>query len=242
MNLDKEIIDLTRSSGAQFCGVADLSSAHDAIAAQGGALVADYPFAVSIGIALSHAIVDALPGRAEKTVTMSYQHHYNVVNQRLDLIASHVASVLQEHGHRAFPVPAAGRLPDDDRICGIFSHKLAARLAGLGWIGRNCLLITPQAGPRVRWASVLTDAPLTPTGEALNERCEGCTACVDICPVKAFTGQPFRLGESRDVRFDAGKCDRYFESMRNKSAVAVCGLCVHACPYGSAHGMRASVA
>jgi epoxyqueuosine reductase len=236
MNLNDEIGDLAIASGAQFWGIANLAGAHDAIVEQGGSLVADFPFAFSVGIALSHPIVDALERRPQKTVTMSYRHHIDVVNHRLDLIASHIASVLQERGYRSFPVPAAGRLPDDKRICGVFSHKVAARLAGLGWIGKNCLLINPEAGPRARWVSVLTDAPLTPTGAPLEERCGSCTACVDVCPVKAFTGMPFRPGEARDVRFDAGKCDRYFESMKKKHGMAVCGLCLRACPCGSRPG------
>ena len=45
---------------------------------------------------------------------------------------------------------------------GHLSHKLVAHLAGLGRIGRSCLLLTPGAGPRVRLATVLTNAPLDP--------------------------------------------------------------------------------
>ena len=166
-------------------------------------------------------------------MAVNYRSHcYDIINARLDEIISRIASVLQREGYRAFPIPATKRV-DDDRICGIFSHKLSAHLAGLGWIGKNCLLITPDMGPRVRWATVLTDAALTMTGRPMDVRCGECHDCVDICPVKAFTGQPFRAGEPRDVRFDARKCDRYFSKMRDKDAeTAVCGLCLYACPCG----------
>ncbi|MCK9565162.1 MAG: hypothetical protein M0Q43_03825 [Methanothrix sp.] len=70
----------------------------------------------------------------------------------------------------------------DERVAVVFSHKLAAHMAGLGWIGKSCLLITPEAGPRVRWASVLTDAPMKATGYAMAERCGECRKCVDVCP------------------------------------------------------------
>jgi epoxyqueuosine reductase QueG len=233
MNLKASLGDCVKSLGADFFGVADLSPARDEILAQGGFAVAEYPRAVSIGIILSHAIVNQLPKRVERAVAINYRHHgYNVVNQRLDQVGSQVYSFLQRKGYQAMPIPASQRL-DDDRLCGVFSHKLAAHLAGLGWIGKSCLLVTPDAGPRVRWATVLTDAPLTVTGERLEESCGGCEKCVEICPVGAYTGRAFREDESREARFDAKKCDQYFDEMQEEDPeTAICGLCLYVCPYG----------
>jgi epoxyqueuosine reductase len=84
----------------------------------------------------------------------------------------------------------------------------------------------------VRWISVLTDAPLTPTGTPMEPRCGKCTACVDACPVHAFTGRLFVPGEQREVRFDAAACDRYFKVMEKDSRPAVCGMCLFVCPHG----------
>ena len=233
MELENQLRVSALTWGADYFGIADLFPAHDTILEQGGTEIAEYPRSVSIGIALFHPIVDQLLRRHERAVAVNYRSHcYDIINARLDEIISRIASFLQREGHRAFPVPATKRV-DDDRICAIFSHKLSAHLAGLGWIGKNCLLITPDMGPRVRWATVLTDAALTMTGRPMAERCGECRDCVDICPVKAFTGQPFRPGEPRDVRFDARKCDRYFSKMRDKDAeTAVCGLCLYACSCG----------
>ena len=233
MEIYTQLKQIADTSGADFFGVADLAPARDAILAQGGAAVADYPRALSVGIALLHTIVDQLPQRAERALAIGYrQHAYDVVNLRLDLIASQLGSRLQREGYRAYPVPASRRV-DDARLCAIFSHKLAAHLAGLGWIGKSCLLVTPQAGPRVRWVSVLTDAPLPAAAQPMEDRCGGCRQCVDICPVQAFTGQPFRAGEPRAARYDAHKCDRYFEEMKIRDVEsAVCGLCLYVCPYG----------
>jgi len=237
LELDETLRNTVTMWGADFWGVADLSLARKAIIDQGGDLVADYPLAISIGIALSHSIIEQLPRRAERAVAVSYRHEYDVINQRLDLIASHVSSRIQQHGFRAFPVPAAKRI-DDRRICAVFSHKLAAHLAGLGWIGKSCLLITPEAGPRVRWVSVLTNAVLTVTGKPTAERCGTCQECVGICPMNAFTGQPFRAGEPREMRYDASKCDRYFETLKEtKPGLEVCGLCLYVCPYGKQKGI-----
>jgi epoxyqueuosine reductase len=218
--------------GIDYFGVADLTPARDAILEQGGALVAGFPRAISIGIGLLHPIVDQLPQRAERVVALSYRHHaYNLVNQRLDHAASRLAGVVQRGGYRAFPVAASQRF-DDERICGIFSHKLAAHLAGLGWIGKSCMLITPEAGPRVRWATVLTDAPLAATGGLTDERCGSCQECVDICPVGAYTGRPFRVDEPREARFAAQECQRYFDELEESGREPVCGLCLYVCPNG----------
>lgn len=236
MGPDERLEGLADALGADFFGVADLSLAREALLAQGGPAIAEYRRAVSMGIALFHPVVDELPQRAERAVAEGYQHHcYDVINQRLDLIASRLSSVLQRDGYRALPVPASQTV-DDERLCGVFSHKLAAHLAGLGWIGKSCLLVTPEVGPRVRWATVLTDAPLDATGEPTEERCGTCVECVEICPVGAFTGQPFRENESREARYDASKCARYFDRMEEQGDVAVCGLCLYVCPHGRQEG------
>jgi epoxyqueuosine reductase len=232
MELERSIKALTDARGVDFYGVADLAPASEAIRQQGGALVASFPRAISIGIGLLHPIVDQLPQHDDRAVALTYRHHaYDLVNQRLDHIASPLASMLQSAGHRALPVPASQTV-DEERLCGLFSHKMAAHLAGLGWIGRSCMLITPQAGPRVRWATVLTDAPLEATGGPTDQRCGTCRECVDICPVQAYTGEPFRTGEPREVRFAAHKCDQYFDSMKQSKGVGVCGLCLYVCPHG----------
>ena len=174
MELNDIIEGQARAMGAGFFGVADLSPAREAIQAQGGPTIAGFPRAVSIGIALLHAIVDQLPNRADRAVAMQYRHHgYGLVNERLDHIASQLAGALQREGHRSLPV-AASQTVSDERLCGIFSNKMAAHLSGLGWIGKSCLLVTPEAGPRVRWATVLTEAPLEPAGGPMPPRCGDC--------------------------------------------------------------------
>jgi epoxyqueuosine reductase len=232
MDLDRRIKDLAETWGADFYGVADLAPAQAAILAQGGPVLAAYPRAIAVGIALMHSIVDQLPQRDQRAVAVNYLHHgYDVINARLDLLTSRLGNRLQRDGYQALPIPASRRV-DHPRLSGAFSHKLAAHLAGLGWIGKSCLLVTPEAGPRVRWATVLTDAPL-PVGAPMDVRCGTCRQCVDICPVQAFTGEPFRADEPREKRFDAAKCDRYFVTMRQAdSELAVCGLCLYVCPHG----------
>jgi epoxyqueuosine reductase len=225
-------MEMAWKEGADFYGVADLSSAQNFIKKQGNNAVGSYPRAISLGIRLMDSILDQLPKRDERSVAVNYHHHaYQVINQQLDLMASRLSREIQKKGYQALPIPASERY-DDERICAVFSHKLAAHLAGQGWIGKSCLLVTAEACPRVRWITILTDAPLNVTGEPGNEYCGDCTDCVDICPVSAFTGEPFRENEPREVRYDAQKCERYLKNLEKNEPWAVCGLCVYICPHG----------
>jgi epoxyqueuosine reductase QueG len=231
MDLDADLRTLSLSLDADYFGVADLAPAHDAILAQGGERVARYPRAVTIGIVLQDSLVDLLPDD-DKAGAILYKHNsYDVVNLALDQLALRVANTLRRAGFDAFPIPASKRT-DNEQISGIFSQKLAAHLAGLGWIGKSCLLVTPDHGPRVRWVTILTNAPLQPTGSPMEPQCGAYTACVDICPQHAFSGRTFSPDEPRESRFDAAACDRYFKEMEREKGVAVCGLCLYICPHG----------
>jgi epoxyqueuosine reductase QueG len=191
MDLGCSLPKIVRALGADYYGVADLASAVDFIRPQGGERVARFPRAVVMGIRLLDELVDMLEDTGDRTGASLYRHHsYDVVNAALDGMALRVANTIQHEGFRALPIPASKRA-SDELIAGVFSHKLAAHLAGLGWIGKSCLLVTPDHGPRVRWITVLTDAPLVLTGTPMKPRCGDCTACVDICPVRAFTGWLF---------------------------------------------------
>jgi epoxyqueuosine reductase QueG len=231
MQLEYRIKIMAEHEGTDFFGVADLSTVKDKVIEQGSSFVADYPKAISIGIRLPDSIVDALPNRDNLAVAVNYRHAYDITNLRLDLLTSKLASIIQHDGYKALAVPASERY-DNERICAVFSHKLAAHLAGLGWIGKSCLFVTPEAGPRVRWATILTDAPLKITGVPMESKCVDCNECVEICPVNAFTGETFRENEPREVRYDAKKCEEYLYNPKNDSEWTVCGLCVYICPHG----------
>jgi epoxyqueuosine reductase QueG len=109
----------------------------------------------------------------------------------LDHIAVDVANALEQRGGKAVPILADG--PYDHWEAehlygrGNLSHKHAAEAAGLGRMGKNTLLVTPVYGNRVLLASVITDLELKPDAMLEEELCiEGCTQCIDACPVKAI--------------------------------------------------------
>ncbi|HMK46108.1 MAG TPA: 4Fe-4S double cluster binding domain-containing protein [Methanocella sp.] len=229
--LEGDIRKIADLEGVDFFGVADLALARDEIVRQGGPELSKYPRAVSVGIRLFDEIVDQLPDREKLAVAVNYRTHcYDVINARLDLIASRLSGTLQRAGFMAYPVPASERY-DNERICAVFSHKLAAHLAGLGWIGKSCLLVTPEVGPRARFTTVLTDAPLA-VGTPMAERCGDCSECVTVCPARAFTGKNFLESDPREARYDASRCEKYFDVMKKQGKMSVCGMCLYACPHG----------
>jgi epoxyqueuosine reductase len=232
MPIENDLQAMAMSLGADLYGVADLRTFVDAVVGQGGELVSGYPYAISVGVRLLDTIVDQVPNRALRGVRVSYRSHtYDVINGRLDQISSLLAGRLQQEGYRSMPVPASERI-DDERICAMFSHKMAAHLAGLGWIGKSCLLVTPQYGPRVRWTTVLTDYPFSKTGTPMDPICGNCEECVKACPIGAFTGRMFDQNEPREARFDARKCDQYFKDLERQAPKPMCGVCVFICPHG----------
>lgn len=232
MDLTERLQELAIQKDINYFGVANISKIKESFFNHGNNKISNYTYSITLGISLINDIVDQLPKRNEKSVAINYQHHaYDVINQRLDIVASIFSNFIQKLGYSVLPIPAS-KIIDDEKLNASFSHKMGARLSGLGWIGKSCLLITPDDGPRVRWATILTDAPIKPTGKPMEQLCGNCSACVDICPTKAFTGKPFHPEDPREVRYDAKKCAKYFENMKTKGQIDVCGMCLFVCPYG----------
>lgn len=229
--LHAELQAAAMGSGASHFGVADLTQGKEALAGAAYDLSQELPRAICVGIPLVDRIVDHLARHKEAWVARTYDRLYDTVNARLDAIALTMAHVLHAHGASSLMIPASDTV-DKERFLGLFPHKLAARLAGLGWIGPSCLLVTPEYGPRVRLATVLTEAPLL-TGSIMEDRCGDCLACVEACPVQALSGRRFDPLETREARFTPKRCARYRDRLRDTvSGARVCGLCVAVCPFG----------
>lgn len=227
-SLQVELERMAKELGADLFGVADLTVAHEFVCKQGGEHLRKFPKAISIAIRLLDAVVDELYKHEDPGVFFTYRALYNTVNSHLDLIALLLAKKIQEKCYRASPIPAS-QFIDADKLTGVISHKLAAHLAGLGWIGKSCLLVTPDYGPRVRFTTILTDAPLK-TGSSISDKCYDCRECVTICPAKAFTGASFNPSEPREVRYNAHLCLDYNLKRKEKLGDDLCGLCVYVCP------------
>ena len=231
-NLSWEIEQLVSADHFDFYGIGDLSNDSERLTEYGYPLVRDYSRTISIGLALSDQIVDMLAVDPPFPAVALYRHFcYDMVNQRLDGMLLRIADYLSRQGYVSLPIPATG-VTDPSRLFGTFSHKAAARMSGLGWIGKSSLLINGSVGPRARWGTVLTNAPLAPTGTPLDQHCGTCDICVQKCPVHAFTGVEFKAKDGRAVRYDAFRCDEYLTEREKATGYRVCGICVKVCPFG----------
>jgi len=236
MNLKEILEEEARGMGATYFGIADLSLT------QGGAitphetrLVSEYPFAISIGVPLIPTIVDRISDQTDVYALHNYRFHYSqVMNPLVDQITRCISSILVSKSHSALPVPTGGTVDTKNRY-GIFSNKMAASLSGLGWIGKSCLLITPDLGPRVRWGTVLTDASLE-TGTPMEVKCGECKVCVEACPAQAFTGKDFVPSEPRENRMMINRHIQFVREREKNIGTGTCGVCVQICPFGKAKG------
>ncbi len=115
-------------------------------------------------------------------------------------------------------------------------EREAARLAGLGFIGKSTMLIVPGHGPRVLLGILLVDLPFASSTTPLAPRCGACTRCLDACPNRAFP-RPWLL--------DARRCVSYLTIEHQgpippdlaegcSGWVFGCDVCLDVCPFDRA--------
>ncbi len=177
------------------------------------------PCAVSMGIRLSGPVLETVV----TAPTWTYNYHYRQVNIALDQAALFIAGKIQREGFTALPIPAS-QLLDWDKLRAHLSHREIAGLAGLGWKGRNNLLVTPEFGSQLRLVTVLTDMELpAQSGNNAGGDCGTCRACVKMCPVGAIDDDP----ENFDLDSCAAQLRRFSKS--EKINTMICGLCIKVC-------------
>jgi len=212
----QELMAFAIGLGFDLFGVADVTPLRDTFLLE-PATRDRFPFAVSLGKRLSGAVLDDIRDHP----TAIYFHHYRQMNFFLDRGALLVADHIQKRGFRSLAI-AASQIVDWEGQRAHVSHKHVGRAAGLGWWGRNNLLVNPELGSRFRLVTVLTDMPLEPDAP-LERDCGACYDCVAACPAMA-------IKETRQD-FDHRACYETLKDFRKKGYVSqfICGLCVRDC-------------
>lgn len=157
----------------------------------------------------------------------------------LSSLEKKASAMLKGAGYRYLIIP-----PDSDRAERKFvstlypavTHKMAATSAGLGWIGKNGLLISRLYGPRLSLATVLTDAALEVEAPTEFSACGDCTLCADFCPSQAITGREWSRYEPHVELIMADRCRTHKNRARTHDGKPNCGLCINICPYGRRTG------
>jgi epoxyqueuosine reductase len=128
---------------------------------------------------------------------------YNKINDQLDGAALQaIFRIEKQRPYKAYGIPAS--TPRDEKLfMAAMSNRYAAVCAGLGEFGWSGFVLTPQDGPRVRWISVITDAPMDPDplyrGPKLCDPGK-CHICVEACPTGALSrdqGVEVQIKDSR---------------------------------------------
>ncbi len=212
--------DYSLELGASLFGVASVKSLKRSFIFLSPETLDFLPYGISLAVRLSNRVIEDLEDRP----TRLYLHHYRQINYFLDQLALKIGSFIQEEGWQALSIPASQVL-DWEKQKGHLSHKKVAQEAGLGWIGRSNLLVSPDYGARIRLVTILTNFPLQ-CDQPQEGSCGSCKECLSACPAGT-------IKEShRD--FDLGGCFeqlRYFRK-RNNIGHYICGLCIKACPGG----------
>ena len=214
MNLEK----LVEGLSIDLTGVADIRDLEDSFHPSIPRGI--FSRAVVIGLKLHDGVLDTIKDRP----TLIYKHHYKTVNWLLDQKAFEIARRLENGGFRALAV-AASQTIDWENQRGALSHKLLGQKAGLGFIGKSGLLVHPLYGPRMRLATVLTDAGLEPTEEVhVENMCGTCRACIEACPAGAITDEGYNMRKCLEKL-------REFAALRGIGQF-ICGICIAVCPVG----------
>ena len=212
----QEIQAFAAGLGFDLFGVADVAALRADFLLEPGTRDR-FGLAISLGKRLSDAVLDDIRDHP----TSIYFHHYRQMNFFLDRGALLVADEIQKRGFLALPI-AASQIIDWEKQRAHVSHKHVGRAAGLGWFGRNNLLVNPAFGAHFRLVTVLTDLPLEPD-VPLDRDCRACRACAAACPAKAI----------KDTResFDHLACFEMLKDFRKKGYTTqfICGICVRDC-------------
>jgi epoxyqueuosine reductase len=147
--------------------------------------------------------------------------YHKVVKNKLKALLAYIKELIPEANGRAFVDSAP-----------VMEHFFA-RNAGLGWIGKNSLLISPKFGSYVFLGELILDVKLETDRQTVKDLCGNCRLCIDECPTHAI--QPGK-------KVDAGKCISYLtiehkgkipDIFKNSffNRVFGCDICQEVCPW-----------
>jgi ferredoxin len=229
--MSDRIKEVARFYGANLVGITEVderwiySHYFELMTGEYGQLEIPYKYAIVMGIEMDWDGINESPNAEASAATA-------LIYSRMAETAASLAKYIRGLGYPAIP-------------CGndtTQSIPLAID-AGLGELGRNGLLLSPEYGPRQRICKVLTDLPLVPDKPVdfgIQSFCESCHACASACPVDA-------------IRFDERTTDR--TSISNREGILRwpvnvgrcylfwqengmdCSNCVAACPW-ALHSQR----
>lgn len=172
-----------------------------------------------IMVTLNHYTEAQQPDCAPKVAKYAWGKDYHfIVKDKLEQLLAYIQKLVPEASGRCFADSAP-----------ILEHAWARR-AGLGWIGKNSLLLTPK-GSYVFIGELLINIELAYDVPKVLDPCGKCTRCIDACPTDAIVA---------DRVIDASKCISYFtiekkgkipEDVNTQNRMFGCDICQEVCPW-----------
>ncbi len=256
-NLTREVVTWLESNGASAVGIASIDRFEGAPRGHHPCdLVPEANAVITFGVALLHHSMH-WEGHFSQSELVAPEHRREflqnyfylqtgsyLVNDLLSQLALRLANRLESQGYFSLFFPPAyspaAQVPEVNALIrkavpsgwGLFSQRHAAVMAGLGEFGLNNLVVTPKYGPRIRFNSVITQAPLVPNPLMTEKVClgESCSICLARCPGALAILPGVDAGAVWYVppaRTDIDACRR---SHRTEFCL---GRCIKHCPIGS---------
>ncbi len=180
---------------------------------------------LSIAVAYPGSVIDCInvsqDNRVDYESWNKYADQYHRLNETLDNNAQAMAARFEGVAIPATIEGVAANVEDVTQYYPLtISHRAIAENAGLGWRGKNGLLINERYSCAIRFASVVTSLPL-PQGSRIEPKCGHCTACEDACTFIKYRSQLKNYREN---------CRKYLVYLRSQGLNRdVCGKCIQAC-------------
>jgi len=130
-----------------------------------------------------------------------------------EALAEWLTQELISLGYEAYP-HTLNNVFNSKTLCSPLPNKTLAVLAGLGWVGKNALLVSPEYGSALSIAAVLTSAVLPAQNLThMASRYGDCTICRDVCAPGALQGRLWKPGLPREQLLDAPRCTQCFQCL-----------------------------
>ncbi len=222
-NLSEVIKELILSLGADMVGIGDLSMLPTMDRK-------DMPLGISVVMAYHRQDVLGI----EDGPTEDYYRAYQSINDKMDAIIFEGAKFLKQLGYEAIAQTNEEVAKVETKYDSVLPHKTVATRAGIGWIGKNAVLVTKQYGSAIRISSILTNAPLMVDSPIDESNCKGCKKCMEECPGGAIKGNNWNVKTYREELLDPVKCRakaRELSWIRIEREISLCGKCILVCPF-----------
>jgi epoxyqueuosine reductase len=149
--------------------------------------------------------------------------YHNVVKKKLNKLLEEISRVSEVQIARCF-VDSAPVL-----------ERRWAQKAGLGWIGKNTMLISKDHGSYFFIGEIICDIELDYDDEELNDYCGRCNACLNFCPTNALIPEkPYQMDASKCISYHTIENKEVSEAdfpKENKDRLFGCDICLEVCPW-----------